>query len=258
MSAARVLVTRPLGQQQALIAALEQAGFVCVHAPLLEILPLSAPDAEQRRILLGLSEYQHVIFVSRNAIRHGMDWIEDFWPQLPAGLNWYTVGESSARLLSEYGIDARRPQSSMDSEGLLALPALRDAAGERVLIVKGEGGRDTLRQTLESRGARVEELAVYRRGLPDYADDELGGRILDNRCQYILLSSGEGLNNMVSLLDESSLARVRELTLIVPGQRVADLASAAGFRHVVVAGNATDDAMVVAVSDAHRQRQAGM
>ena len=186
MSAARVLVTRPRGQQEALITALEQAGFECVHAPLIEIMPLSAPDAEQRRILLGLSEFQHVIFVSRNAIRRGMDWIEDFWPELPAGLNWYAVGESSARLLEEYGIDSRRPESSMDSEGLLALPALRDAAGERVLIVKGEGGRGMLRQTLESRGARVEELVVYRRGLPDYAGDEFGviaGRVLVGQGQ---------------------------------------------------------------------------
>ena len=164
----RVLVTRPAGQERDLVDALERAGLECRHAPLIEIRPFDQPDARQRQLLLDLSEFQHLVFVSRNAIRHGMNWIEDHWPQLPVGLNWYTVGNSSAALLAEYGVTVMTPAEDMSSEGLLALPGLQQLDEQRVLIIKGEGGRSLLREQLAARGARVEELAVYRREVPPY------------------------------------------------------------------------------------------
>ena len=246
MSDATVLVTRPRGQQKALMVALEGAGFQCRHAPLIEIFPFDAPDKRQRQLLLNLCDFQHLVFVSRNAIEYGMAWIEDYWPQLPAGLNWYAVGRSSARMLQEYGVRPLSPRREMNSEGLLALPSLQQVAEQRVLIVKGEGGRHYLRETLQERGARVDELAVYRRTSPAYAEGELASRILGDGCNLILLSSGEGLHNMVSLLDTASLAAVQALTLVVPGQRVAEQAREAGFKVVRIADSATDEDMVTA------------
>jgi uroporphyrinogen-III synthase len=183
--------------------------------------------------------------------------IDDFWPQLPAGPKWYTVGASSARLLRGYGVDVIQPEGDMSSEGLLSLPALQSVDSDRVLIVKGEGGRTLLRDSLESRGARVEELAVYRRLRPEYDEGELGKRILQSGCECILISSGEGLHNMVSLLDEESLVRVRLLVLVVPGERVADQAREAGFGRIIIADNATDVAMVAAACRALGQTQTG-
>jgi uroporphyrinogen-III synthase len=159
-------------------------------------------------------------------------------------------------MLREYGVDAVEPRGDMSSEGLLALPSLQSLAGQRVLIVKGEGGRDLLREKLAARGARVEELVAYRRVKPHYASGELGARILSTDCKFILLSSGEGLHNMVSLLDEASLMRVRGVTLIVPGARVAEQAGAAGFSKVRIADNATDEAMVAAVIAAQNESRA--
>lgn len=249
-------MTRPQGQHEPLVDALENAGFGCQLAPLIEIVPITAPSARQRQILLGLCDFQHVIFISGNAIRHGMDWIEDFWPQLPVGLHWYAVGRSSARMLREFGVCVTEPRGDMNSEGLLALPSLQSLVDQRVLIVKGEGGRELLREKLAARGARVEALVVYRRVKPRYARGELGARILSTDCKFILLSSGEGLHNMVSLLDEASLKRVRGLTLIVPGVRVAKEAKAAGFSHVRIADNATDEAMVAAIVAALNESRA--
>ena len=72
------------------------------------------------------------------------------------------------------------------------------------------------------------------------------------QVRVVLLSSGEALDNMVSLLDSASLARVQALTLVVPGERVAQQARSQGFEQVRVADNATDDAMVAAVNAAMR------
>ena len=117
-------------------------------------------------MLLHLDQYQHVIFISSNAVHFGMALIEDHWPQLPLGLTWYAIGGATAAKLEHFGIEAITPGSVMTSEGLLALSLLQNVRDQRVLIVKGQGGRDTLAQELTRRGALVEELPCYCRCLP--------------------------------------------------------------------------------------------
>ena len=252
MAEPRVLVTRPADQSETLGARLAQAGFSPEFAPLMNIEPFDVLEPDQRALLQDLDLFQHVIFVSRNAIRHGMDWIENFWPQLPVGICWYTVGSSSAAALAAFGVEVLQPESDMTSEGLLQRPELLAANGERVLIVKGEGGRRHLRETLEERGARVSELVVYRRGVPGYASGELAATI--ERCNIVLVSSGEGLDNMVSLLGHAALDVARARTLVVPGERVAELARDKGFRRIIVASNATDDAMLAALASQYGEQ----
>jgi uroporphyrinogen-III synthase len=148
----RVLVTRPAGQETALCNAVQGAGYTVFSQPLLELRAVSELSAPQRQLLLDLDRYQHIIFISGNAVSFGMDCIENYWPQLPAALNWYAIGEATADLLEKFGIDAITPGAVMTSEGLLAVAPLQKVADQRILIVKGEGGRATLRQELQRRG----------------------------------------------------------------------------------------------------------
>lgn len=243
-----VLVTRPAGQAQALCASLSDAGFRPIHYPLIEIEALPRPSAQARQLLLQLDSFEQIIFVSSNAVRYGMAWIGDFWPQLPTTLHWYTVGAGSAAQLGDYGVQVQSPLASMNSEGLLALPGLQTVAGQRILIVKGQGGRDQLRQVLQQRGARVDELVAYRRRCPSPKRGDLFACIRGEACAALLLSSGEGLHNMVSLLQPEELKQLATLAVIVPGIRVAELAREAGFSRVMAAANASDEAMVAACS----------
>ena len=243
-----VLVTRPAGQSDELCASLQAQGLQPVVCPLIEIEPLAQPDALQRQSLLALNEYQHLVFVSANAVRHGMRWIEDYWPQLPLDLNWYAVGEASARELASHGVTVQRPEAEMNSEGLLELASLQAVKKQKVLIIKGEGGRELIRETLEQRGARVEDLNTYRRHCPGLASGELYGIIEKHHCRLLLLSSGEGLHNMVSLLNEAELQQVQQLSVVVPGARVAAIARTSGFSHIIASASAADEDMLAAVT----------
>lgn len=243
-----VLVTRPAGQGDELCAALEGAGFSVHSLPLLQLLPLAELDPVQRRRVLDLDHFNHIIFVSGNAVRLGMAWIESCWPQLPLGLHWYAVGEATARELSAHGVRVLTPGSEMTSEGLLALPQLQAVAGQRVLIVKGEGGRATLAESLGHRGARVEELACYRRIPPDLASGELAQKLSQWDIGVVLISSGEGLANLLALLSPAETTKFADITLLVPSPRVAQMARAAGFSRVITAENASDSAMLRALA----------
>ena len=212
--------------------------------PLLTLRGLADIPPKQRGFLQRLDEYQHVIFVSTNAVRFGMGQVETYWPQLPTGMRWYAVGEATARCLADFGIEAHTPDREMSSEGLLAMPALQAVDGQRVLIIKGEGGRDTLRGELTSRGSRVDELACYRRGPPEVSRDVLLRQLSDWGIDIILVSSGEGLCNLRLLLTR---AETTKLKMIVPSRRVARMALEAGCRQVFVADNASDAAMLRAL-----------
>ena len=238
-----ILVTRPEGQAAELSALLLEAGYRPLCLPLVVIQGVAEPDVRQRGMLLELDSFDAVIFISSNAVRFGMDWIEDFWPQLPHGLEWYTVGEGSAVRLAEHGLEVSYPRDSMNSEGLLELLGRSGIKGRRFLIVKGEGGREFLRKSLQDSGAVVEELAAYQRQAPALTGGDFLAQLRQGHCSGILISSGAGLNNMVSLLGESELDAVRELLLVVPAERVAEEAKRLGFGNVEVAENATDHAM---------------
>ncbi|NND44107.1 MAG: uroporphyrinogen-III synthase [Xanthomonadales bacterium] len=244
----RVLVTRPAGgSSDALCAAVERAGFEAFRQPLLQVDAMPELSGAQRSLLLDLDLYQHVIFISSNAVRFGMDRIEEYWPQIPVGISWYAIGDATAALLASFGIEAVTPGAAMTSEGLLALPGLLDVLDERVLIVKGEGGRETLRNELAGRGARVDELACYRRSLPEMSAGALAEKLIAWGIDVILVSSGEGLANLQLLLTPTETSKLKPMALVVPSERVARLARGAGFDQVVTAENASDTAMVHAL-----------
>jgi len=247
VNAPAVLVTRPAGQADTLCHMLDAAGIRAVHQPLLEIAPLTQLSAPSRRALYALDRFDHIIFISTNAVRFGMDAIEAIWPQLPVGPHWYAVGAATARAVAAWSVRVTTAPGAMDSEALLALPALADVAGERVLLVKGEGGRDQLRTVLQARGAVVEELRCYQRRCPELAPGALAALLARENIALIALSSGEGLQNLLALLAVDELSKLFAGQLVVPGERLAAAARALGATAVAVADNATDAAMSAAI-----------
>ena len=238
-----VLVTRPAGQAQALCAALQRLGFPTHAQPMLELVPLDVLDSAQKQCITHLDEYQHVIFISGNAVNFGMQWIVESWPELPT-TNWYAIGSATTERLRESGISQVHSSARMTSESLLADPALQKVAQHRVLIVKGFGGRVSLRDELLAKGAVVDEFNCYRRICPGLEPGELAQKLTQWAPGLVLISSGEGLTNMLSLLSPLESSKLAVLPLIVPSRRVAQLARERGFADVHCAANASDAAML--------------
>ncbi|GGO87768.1 hypothetical protein GCM10011348_41710 [Marinobacterium nitratireducens] len=255
----RVLVTRPRHQADGQARRLRELGAEPVLLPLLEIEPLTEADpafADARRCILDLDLYRAVIFVSANAARLGAELIDDYWPQLPVGIDWLAIGASTAATLAGYGIQARHSPDGYDSEALLSSDALRQVAGERILIVRGDSGRDKLASDLSARGARVDYACLYRRAAPDPEPEVLESTIYGRPLSAILITSGESLDNLVRLLDGTDTAsRLRDCLLVVPSQRIAQRAAGAGFKRTRLAGGPDDRSMIAALLAQHDSEQ---
>jgi len=233
-----VLVTRPAGQAAGLCHAIEAANGRPVPLPLIQIAAAAGPTARQR--LASATAYHWLIFVSANAVEHAL-------PHLPSSRDFRiaAVGRSTARALDGAGMtDILVPSASADSEGLLAEPALAEVAGQRILIVRGSGGRPLLAETLRSRGARVDYAEVYRRELPADTRDRLHA-LLQRPPGALTITSGEMLANLTSLSGPAD--SLRDIPLVVVSARVAEMAHRTGFRQIIQASGAGDDDIVAAL-----------
>lgn len=242
-----VLVTRPRGQAESLSALIESQGGRACQLPLLEIEPVTGVEENEqiKSAILKLDQYDLAIFISSNAASIGLDWIDLYWPQLPAHLSAVAVGPGTAAVLQRMPWTVHCPESGFTSEDMLALPALRCVDGKRIALFRGKGGRELLAGTLRERGARVDYLELYHRRTPDYATGTLPDLLRRERIDVILITSPQMLDVLQQLGESDEL--VRQLPAIVPSARVQQQARSAGFAHVINAEAATDEAIVSAL-----------
>jgi uroporphyrinogen-III synthase len=160
-------------------------------------------------------------------------------PQLwPETLATFAPGPGTAAALAATGIaDARIPATTHDSEGLLALPPLRDVGGKRVVIFRGEGGRDHLGDALRQRGAGVTYVDCYRRAAPSTGAAGLSEALRGGRAHALTLTSSEGLDNLCTLLDAADLALLRRLPAFAPHPSIAAHARRLDFPTVETGGS---------------------
>jgi len=244
-----VLVTRPLGQGQALCEAIESRAGKTVQIPLIEISPLE--QAEQIQTLKGriqnLDNYHILIFISSNAASYGADWINDYWPQFPVGVEVIAIGPTTAETVSSLlGCQVISSDSGMSSEDLLALPVLVDVAEKRIAIVRGLGGRELLAQSLRNRSAQVEYLEVYQRRPIAIQVEDFRRELTEHSVNVLTITSSESLHNLLDALGDNK-AEMSLLPLLVPSQRVAQQARQAGFEKVVNAEGADVAAFIAAL-----------
>lgn len=252
-----VLVTRPEGRADELVAAIRAAGGAARHVPLLAVAALDEKaDADiiaaTRERVRELDRYRRVIAVSVNAVHYGLHWIAASWARLPAGIDWYGIGAATAAALAEHGIAARCAGGDMTTEALLARPEFRRLDGESVLILRGVGGRETLAAELAARGAKVDFAECYRRRDPELSDVQRAA-LWQPAADAVCVNSAETLTHLWQYLPEPARRLYRQRPLLVPSARVADAARALGFERVVVAANAGTAATVTALQDIARE-----
>lgn len=234
----QVLVLRPQPGADETVAALEEAGMAAQALPVLGRRTLPETPA-MRASIQELAENRLLIFVSPAAVELGMALIDRYWPQYPVTVQWVAVGERTREALSAWGVRAMAPDGDNErSEGLLALPPLQDVAGEKVLILRGRGGRDVLADSLRERGALLSFVELYERvpltvTMPDAG--EVAGLVVSSVAVLDALLASGG-------------AALTARPVIVPSERVAEAARQAGFHNVCCANGAGPAATVAATA----------
>ncbi|HVF65950.1 MAG TPA: uroporphyrinogen-III synthase [Casimicrobiaceae bacterium] len=227
-----VVVTRPARQAATFAQKLAVLGAVPILVPSIVIVaPADRSAIEEAHA--HLDDYDIAVFVSANAVEHGMP-SHDRWP---ARLVTLAPGPGTAEALTHRGLhNARVPSTTFDSEGLLALPELQHVEGKRVLVFCGEAGRNVLATSLRDRKARVDVVVCYRRTAPTTGAAGLTEAITQRRAHAITLTSVEGTENLWTMLDDAGRNAVMMLQAFAPHPRIAAHARSLGFNAIETPG----------------------
>jgi uroporphyrinogen-III synthase len=227
---------------------IEAAGGKVILFPVLAI----APPQDHKvvlSVLQRLAQFDLAVFISPNAVGYGLRYAAQVGG-LPTKLQIAAVGAGTARALQAAGHPPTlAPEHDFNSEALLALPALQQVAGKKIIIFRGEGGREHLADTLRSRGAHVEYVQVYRREKPPVDRAVLLDAWVHDGISAIVVTSNEGLQNLYELIGSEGQVHLHKAQLVVVSERAVDLARRLGIQRApVVAERAGDEAILAALS----------
>jgi uroporphyrinogen-III synthase len=248
-----IVVTRPREQAEELAHRIARAGGKTFLFPLLEIGPTTDPQS-LHALVERLHEFDLAIFISHNAVRYGMEAIRARHVGLKPDLQIAAVGQGSAKALHSFKVhEVIAPQDKSDSEALLALPEIQNVEGKRIVIFRGDGGRELLGDTLKARGAMVEYAECYRRIKPQLDIALL--RI--SAPDVITITSSEALAHLWGALDEQGRKWLAAIPLFVPHARIAEAARGLGWNNVITTSGGDDGLLEGLVAWVIMKQEAG-
>ncbi|NOY63016.1 MAG: uroporphyrinogen-III synthase [Gammaproteobacteria bacterium] len=248
-----VAITRSAQQSQCLTRKIHELGANTVAFPVLEI----APPQDSRRIkevLKRLGEFDIAVYISGNAVSWALHLTRELGLKIPVKMEVAAVGARTADALEREGLSvAICPDGQYNSEALLAMTQMQQIAGKKIIIFRGEGGRELLADTLRQRGADVEYAEVYRRVKPNASLSQLQNR---EAIDLFTISSNESLNNLYEMASDSdSRGWLLNTQLAVISQRTVECARKLGFKYLpLVAKVASDEGLVTTISEWYRSK----
>ncbi|MEF1312064.1 uroporphyrinogen-III synthase [Vibrio mytili] len=238
-----VLVTRPGEQGLALCSLLEQHGISAYHHPLINIVA-DLTDAALRN---HIDDVQIIIAVSRHAVQCAQQILinnEKSWPKQAIYL---AVGQKTAHYLSKHSQQKVHYPRISDSEHLLRLPQLSNVEHQHILILRGNGGRELIKEALVKRGAKVHYSETYKREFIPFDPLRCVSLWKTQKIDQVIVTSGEQLNYLCNQLTSEQLSWLNKQELFVPSQRIADLAIQRGFTRVRCTGSASNQELLAAL-----------
>ncbi len=227
-----ILVTRPAHQCAFLADGIRAMGGNPILFPVLEIADVTdlAPLID---LINRLDEFDWAIFVSPNAVNKAMQLISKR-RALPSHLKIAAVGKGSADTLRQYDInEVLIPTDHFDSEALLKQAQLQNMAGQRVVIFRGNGGRQLLGDTLMQRGAFLEYAECYQRKKPDVDMAPLLIAWSQGEIHAVIITSSEGLHNLFDIIGKLGQQLLKLTPIFTAHERIAQTAKDLGLERIV-------------------------
>lgn len=229
-----ILFTRPgtLAAQSAEFV--RQAGGRALHLPLIQINPVEDLFAINQ-LNNRLKDFTTLIYISRNAVRFASSLLPDLKAQ--GNKKVFAVGAGTCEELQMAGFsDIQLNAHGGASEGLLQHAELQAdrISGQKILIIRGRGGRDLLATELQARGAIVEYAELYERGRPAYDVGYVEKVFESEKPDVIIITSAQALNNLLDLVSVEYRQTIFNTALVVVSERIKDIAMSRGFSAAII------------------------
>lgn len=242
-----VLVTRPAHQSQGLIVKLSERGASVLPFPTLSIHPSTLDDTRKKK-LATLAENDWIVFISPNAVNHGMPHLlahvdlAHFKPKFAA------VGEGTADTLKAFGVkEVLFPEEDVGALALLScFPEKMNH--KKIFIFKGDSDNLTLEKGFRDRGAVVDDCICYERLHTQEDPMPLVHALIRNGIDIMVTTSGESLRALQALIPPQLLPDFYRIPLVVISNHVQEVAQSFGFKQLYLSKGASDSAILDAIA----------
>lgn len=249
-----VLVTRPSPSGEALVSKLNQQNTKAYHTPLIkfsagrELIQLS-------KLLAELTSGDMLFAASQPAVYYADRYLRTEQPikkstiYWPTDIRYFAIGQKTMQALQMVtNCSVLSPINREISEHLLQLTELQSITGKKMLILRGNGGRNFLANALQQRGAQVKFCECYQRVPISYNGEILSTSWQDYGVNTLVITSAEMLQQLFELVPERTRPWLLACRLIVVSERIADLARQYGWQKIEIADNADNDSLLKALN----------
>lgn len=227
------IIVRPSPECDQLVTALNNAGLPAVACPMLSFSQgrdfCSLPET-----LSTLPPSSLVVLVSPRSVDYGNQALLNANAQWPSHINYIAVGKRTAEVFDTCtGLKASFPLRE-DSEGMLALPDMQDVSGKKVLILRGDSGREHLAPSLKMKGANVNYCEIYQRQWDVSALLSQAKMWNPALVRTLVVTSGQQLTHFDQLISLSDQHWLRQCHILVPSKRIQNQAIELGFEKITI------------------------
>jgi len=236
MAKPRLLITRFAPHAQRLADLLNEQGIYSLAQPLLET------QASDDGVNPFKRHYDFIIAISANAVAYTHRVIAtENWPIS----HYLAVGQTTASLLkANTKQPVEIPIREFNSEGLLALDALQTLIGCSVLILRGVGGREFLKEQLIKRGAQVDYYEPYQRVAIKLPISMSVHKWQQQAINGVIISSIELLEQLMAITEAKHQGWLKSLTLFVVSERILKYAQHLGFNKITLLPSSTNQNII--------------
>ncbi|NNN46037.1 MULTISPECIES: uroporphyrinogen-III synthase [unclassified Vibrio] len=238
-----ILVTRPGEDGIELCHRLTERGYKALHHPLITI----TAGRELTQLCVELAQYDLIMAVSQSAVSLTQQGLQAQGLPWPTNAIYLAIGQKTAQVLSKACQQPVHYPEISDSEHLLELPVLQEVHQKRMVILRGNGGRELISQTLTQRSAQVWCREVYRRVELPFDWQPMLQRWQQVNVDTLIITSLHQLTFFMSQLTAHAQAWACQLRLLVPSERIGREAITLGFQHIVITGSAANHDLVAAL-----------
>ena len=215
-----LISSRPQGTNVQLSDDLKNSEIKLLSFPLTEIHPLNNYQIFDG-VIENIKTYQHIIFISTNAVHFFLERVKKLSLQIPKNLIFSSIGPTTKLLLQKkLSVDVHSPIKTFDSEHLLKEKIYNNVEGQKILIIRGEGGRETLKNALEEKGATVNYGECYVRKYVDIDLNQLKNDLVNYHHQFFLFSSTNSAKHFIHQLSKVDSSWLQNIKIIVNHKKI--------------------------------------
>ena len=220
-----LISTRPYEKNIVLLKGLKNTNISLLNHPLTEIKPLK-DYAKFDSILSNLKNYQHIIFISTNAVDFFVERFKSLSIELSDHIIFSSIGPITQEALeNQFNINVHCPEEIYDSKHLIKNKIFNNLQDKKVLIIRGVGGREVLKDMLEEKGAEVNYGECYVRNYLPINLNQLRQETQNYNSIFLIISSYESAKHFLTQNKTNGWDWLESVKIIVNHPKIKDALS---------------------------------